>query len=133
MKRTKPFEERPCTECETPYKHYATTKHPLCAKCRNRFYNKMQRMKPEDRKKPYPLDKSKRRSRYRKLMSDLNKCISREQWVQQLRKNIEDMVQLGIWTWCSDIRLPEVPKGYDRPGRQSKIDNQYPDTRHAEL
>lgn len=133
MKRTKPFEVRECKECGGPYQHYSTTKHPLCNKCRMQFYNRKQRMKPEDKKKPYPLDKSKRRSRYRKLMSDLNKCISREQWVEQLRKNIDDMVQLGIWTWCSDMRLPEVPKGYDRPGRQKAVIKQYPDTRNAEL
>ena len=133
MKRPKPFEERECMECSTPYKHYSTTKHHLCAPCRNRYYNTMQRMKPEDRKKPYPLNKSERRSRYRRLMRELGKCIDRVDWQIQLRKNIDDMIENGIWQWCSDVRLPQPPKGYDRAGRQKAPKNEYPDTRNAEF
>jgi len=129
MKKAKPFEEKACVECQSPYKHYSTTKHPLCNKCRQMHYNKMQRMKPEQRKKPYPLDKSQRRSRYRKLMRELDKCIDRVDWQAQLRINIDDMIGNGIWEWCSDFRLPETPKGYDRPGRQKAVTNAYPNTK----
>jgi hypothetical protein len=133
MKGPKPFEERPCTECSTPYKHYATTKHHLCSKCRNRLYARMQRLTPEERKKPYPLNKSERRSRYRRMIRELNNCLDRGERIEQLKKNIDEMVGLGIWTWCEDVRLPQPPKGYDRAGRQKAPKNEYPDTRNAEL
>jgi hypothetical protein len=133
MKKLKSFQERPCTQCEAPYKHYATTKHTLCDKCRQSYYNKMQRLKPDERKKPYPLSKSEKLSRHRRIKKELSACLYRREWQALLKKNIEDIMDNGIWTWCVDVRLPEVPKGYDRPGRQPKIENQYPNTRNAEL
>jgi hypothetical protein len=90
-------------------------------------------MKPEERKKPYPLDNSKRRSRYRRMIRELNNCLDRVERIEQLKKNIEEMIGNGIWEWCCDVRLPQPPKGYDRAGRQKAPKNEYPDTRNAEL
>ena len=133
MKRTKPFEERPCTECGTPYKHYATTKHPYCRVCRDKHFNKMQVLKPEERKKPYPLTSAEKRSRYNRIKKELNNAWTRDEWRAIFRKNMEEIIQTGIWEWCIDLRQAPQPKGNSRAGRQPKIEYQYPDTRHAEL
>ena len=133
MKGPKPFEEKACIQCGTPYKHYPATKHNLCRGCRDKHFNKKQALKPEERKKPYPLNSAQKRSRYNRIKKELDNAWTRDEWREIFRKNLEEVIQTGIWEWCIDLRQTPEPKGYGRAGRQPKIENQYPDTRHAEL
>lgn len=129
MKKAKPFEEKACVECQSPYKHYSTTKHPLCNKCRNQFYNRNQRLKPEEYRLHYPLTENEKRKRYNRLRKSLNNCVNRKACIEQIQKNLDEMIELGIWKWCVDSRIPIKSKGYHTRGRRKAVSNEYPNTK----
>jgi hypothetical protein len=87
--------------------------------------------KPEDYKKPYPLNENEKRNRYRRIAKELNKAETSEQRREIYGRELEFMVQSGIWLWCVDIRFSTVvqDRGSGKRGRKPLDAKSIPDTR----
>ena len=136
MKRTKQFELKPCSECGSEYKHYATKRTELCPSCTKKSYLKRNRLTEEEKKKSYPLDKKEQKRRYTRLRRALNQCETREEKNAFYDAVFKEMQETGIYLWCIDLRIPVKPqeRGSGIRGRKPKrlTDPRllYPDTRY---
>jgi hypothetical protein len=135
MKRTKQFELKPCSECGSEYKHYATKRTQLCPSCTKKSYLKRNRLTEEEKKKSYPLDKKEQKRRYTRLRQGLAKCETREEKQKFYDAVLKEMIDTGIYLWCVDLRMPVKPqeRGSGIRGRKPKsisdMRQKHPDTR----
>jgi hypothetical protein len=135
MKRTKQFDLKPCSECGSEYKHYATKRVELCEVCTKEWRKKKSRLTKEEYKKSYPLDKNEQKKRYTRLRRALNQCETREEKTRFFDEVLKEMVETGIYLWCIDLRFPvkTQQKGSGIRGRKPKTISDariaYPDTR----
>jgi len=135
MKIKKSFELKPCNECGDEYKHYATKRVELCPKCTKKAYLLRNRLKPEEYKQNYPLDKNEQKKRYTRLRKALDKCETREERTKFYDAVLKEMVETGIYLWCIDLRMPVKPqeRGSGIRGRKKKeisdLRLRWPDTR----
>jgi hypothetical protein len=135
MKRTKQFELKPCSECGSEYKHYATKRTQLCPSCTKKSYLKRNRLTEEEKKKSYPLDKKEQKRRYTRLRQGLAKCETREEKQKFYDAVLKEMIDTGIYLWCIDLRIPVKPqeRGSGIRGRKPKsisdMRQKHPDTR----
>jgi len=135
MKPVKSFELKQCNGCGEEYKHYAVKKYQLCIQCTKKHRREEARMKPEEYKKNYPLDKNEQKKRYTRLRRGLNKCITREDKTKFYDEVLKEMVETGIYLWCIDLRFPvkTIEAGSGKKGRKPKstsdMRQKHPDTR----
>lgn len=131
--------ESNCIVCDTKYILYPTTKLKLCARCRQKEYNKRNKLTEEERKKPYPLTPSQKLSRYRSLKKQLAKLNNKKEMAAFWDKQLDFIIESGIWTWCIDLRptkprhLMEAGKRGRKPNEQIRASLKYPNTKDAEL
>lgn len=92
---------------------------------------KKQNLKPEDYKKPYPLNENEKRVRHRRIQRELNNAETHEQRREIYRREIEFMIESGIWLWCVDMRFAPIvlDRGSGKRGRKSLDSKTIPDTR----
>ena len=135
MKPIKSFELKPCSVCGSEYKHYATKTVQLCEVCTKKWRREKARLKPEEHKKHYPLDKNEQKKRYTRLRRALNECYTREDKDRFYNAVLEEMVETGIYLWCIDLRMPVKPqnRGRGKAGRnplnKTEPKLKWPDTR----
>lgn len=135
MKREKQFELKECSECGTEYKHYPTKLYQLCEVCTKKHRREQNRLKPEEHKKHYPLDKNEQKKRYTRLRQALDKCNTREDKTKFYDKVLKEMHETGIYLWCIDLRFPvkTIERGSGKVGRKPKSVSdprqKHPDTR----
>ncbi len=135
MKRTKQFELKECSQCGTEYKHYAVKKYQLCVECTKKHRSAQSRMTLDERKKPYPLNKNEQKKRYTRLRKALNNCRTREEKNAFYDRVLKEIIETGIYLWCTDLRQPVKPlePGSGKTGRKPKNGTdpkkKYPDTR----
>ena len=124
-------EIRECVECGEAYDWNSRNIYCLCAPCRKKHYRKKQNLKPEDYKKPYPLNENEKRVRHRRIQRELNKAETHEQRREIYRREIEFMIESGIWLWCVDMRFAPIvlDRGSGKRGRKSLDSKTIPDTR----
>jgi hypothetical protein len=135
MRPVKQFELKACSECGAEYKHYATKREQLCSLCTTKAYRERNRLKPEEHKKHYPLDKKEQKKRYTRLRKGLDACQTREDKTRFFDEVLKEMHETGIYLWCIDLRQPikAIDVGSGRRGRKPKDGTdpkkKYPDTR----
>lgn len=93
-----------CKECGIEYQWSMYNKKELCLKCRQRMYNTKKKLAPEDRKKKYPLTEAEKRSRYNRIKSELNKAKTREERREIYKRELDYIIQSGIFLWLTDWR-----------------------------
>lgn len=131
MKRLLPKEDRECLECNKIYQWNERNINGLCKACRNKFYNRNQRLKPEEKKKPYPLELNESKKRYRRIVRELNAAQTPEERRAIYKRELDYMIESGIWEWCIDLRSSVILKnpGSGKRGRKAYIENQLPNTK----
>lgn len=128
--RKLPTESRECVNCGNTYEWNNRNVYCFCAPCRKKHYRKKQNLKPEDYKKPYPLTPYQKRARYNRITKELNKAETHEQRREIYAREIEYMIESGIWLWCVDMRFVIVEdRGSGKRGRKSLDSKSIPDTR----
>ncbi len=132
MRPIKSFELKPCSECGSEYKHYATKRVQLCIGCTNQYRKLKSRLSKEEYKKSYPLDDNARKRRYTRLRQGLAKCETREERTKFYDEVLKEMHETGIYIWCIDLRMPVKPinPGSGKIGRRPNSSIDYPDTRY---
>ena len=126
-----PTEPRECVECGDAYEWNSRNIYCLCVPCRKSHYKKSQKLSDEDYKKPYPLNQNEKRNRYRRIAKELDKAETPEQRREIYRREMEYMIESGIWLWCVDIRFSTkvIDRGSGKRGRKSLDSKTIPDTR----
>jgi len=126
-----PTEPRECTACGDVYDWNSRNIYCLCTPCRKRHYRKSQKLSPEDYKKPYPLTASQKRARYNRIVKELNQAQTPEQRREIYGRELEYMIESGIWLWCVDIRFSNqiIDRGSGKRGRKPLNGKSIPDTR----
>lgn len=115
--RILPTENRECNHCGVDYVWTVRNRYGLCPPCRTRRNHQANRMKPEDKKKKYPLDHNARNRRYRRLQSQLKKTHDRKEWKEMFSKEWDWLMSNGVFEWCTDLRSATViRKGAGRIG-----------------
>lgn len=129
--RKLPTEVKECANCGDTYDWNSRNIYCLCVPCRKRHYKKTQKLSEEDYKKPYPLNENEKRLRHRRIQRELNAAETHEQRREIYRKEIEFMIESGIWLWCTDLRFTPIilEKGSGKRGRKSLESKSIPDTR----
>lgn len=124
-------EIRECVECGDQYDWNQRNIYCMCVPCRKRHYKKSAKKNPEDYKKPYPLTENEKRVRYRRIIKDLNNAYTREERREIYARELEFMMESGIWLWCTDIRFSTkvIDRGSGKRGRKSLDGKSIPDTR----
>lgn len=132
MKKLLPKEDRKCLECNEIYEWTEKNLHGLCIRCRTRLYNRNQRLKPEEKKKPYPLNANEMKKRYRRIVRDLDAAETHEERRAIYKRELDYMIESGIWEWCIDLRIqiPLQNPGSGKRGRKAYIENQLPNTKN---
>lgn len=124
------IEKRECFECGEVYDWNLRNIYGLCVPCRKRHYRKSAKKKPEDYKKPYPLNENEKRVRYRRIQRELDEAETPEARRAVYSRELDFMIQSGIWEWCTDLRFSTkiIQKGgkVGRPFNKTAI---APDTR----
>ncbi len=120
MKRKIIWEDKVCKICSIEYKTTYMNKTGLCKKCRMREHNKKNKLSPEQKKKPYPLDDKEKIKRYRRLKREFAKAQTREEQKQLISNAFEYIVESGIYLWCIDRRTEEnVQRETGKKGRKA--------------
>lgn len=124
-------EIRECVECGEAYDWNQRNIYCLCVPCRKRHYRKAAKKKPEDYKKPYPLDENEKRVRHRRIRKELDNAETPEQRREIYGRELEFMMESGIWLWCTDLRFSNqiIDKGSGKRGRKSLADKNIPNTK----
>lgn len=104
MKRITIYETKQCGECKQDFQSSNYNKSGLCKRCVMNRHNKSNRLKREEYKKPYPLSKNEQKKRYRRIIKELSKTITKEERRAIYKRELEYMISSGIWKWCIDIR-----------------------------
>lgn len=138
MKREKQFELKECSECGQEYKHYSAKRNQLCIPCTKKDYLKRNRLKPEEYKKNYPLELKDRKRRYTRLRNALESLdvMSKEERTEYWDNLLKEIEELGIMTWCTDLRHSTKPKEPGRgkagrnPNKTTDPKLKWPDTRN---
>ena len=124
-------EIRECVECGDQYDWNQRNIYCMCVPCRKRHYKKSQKLSEEERKKPYPLTENEKRVRYRRIIKDLNNAYTREERREIYARELEFMMESGIWLWCTDIRFSTkvIDRGSGKRGPKPLDGKSIPDTR----
>jgi hypothetical protein len=123
-------EPRECIQCGNTYDWNLRNIYGLCVPCRKKHYCKKGRLKTHEFKKPYPLGENEKRVRHRRIVKELDAASSREERREIYRKELEYMMQSGIWEWCTDLRFnPTKEPGSGKKGRKPLDSKNIPDTR----
>ena len=124
-------EIRECLECGDTYDWNQRNIYCMCLSCRKRHYRKSAKKKPEDYKKPYPLNENEKRVRHRRIRNELEKAETTEQRREIYGRELEFMMESGIWLWCTDLRFSTVvqDRGSGKRGRKPLDAKSIPDTR----
>ena len=125
-------EKRECKDCGQEYDWNIRNVYGFCPPCRKRFYVKQQRLGDKEHKKPYPLHVNEARKRYRRLQKELYNAFSAEERRAIYSRELDYMIQSGIFQWCTDLRVQVVQRpGSGKIGRRPHRDSnkEYPDTR----
>lgn len=133
-----------CSQCGKEYERYVANISNVCKKCRQDYYNQKYRERyrlPEvDRKHKYPLGVNEQRRRYTRLRNELDKIKDREEWIQYLKNELDNMMANGIWDWCSEKSSPDHlekrnfdENGNPKIGRIPNKQTQYEDTRGLQI
>jgi len=137
MKREKSFELKECTQCGTEYKHYPTKLSQLCEVCTKKDRVLKNRLKPEEHKKHYPLSVKDRKRRYTRLRNALKSLdvMSKEEKTEYWDNLLQEIKDMGIMEWCTDLRHPVKPlepgsgKVGRKPNNGTDPKKKWPDTR----
>ena len=131
MKKLLPKEDRECLECKKIYQWNERNLYGLCVSCRNKYYNRKQKLKPEERKKPYPLELNEAKKRYRKIIRDLNAAETHEERRKIYARELDYMIQSGIYEWCVDLRIQIIKRpGSGKRGRKAYTEKELPNTKN---
>ena len=124
-------EIRECLECGDTYDWNQRNIYCLCVPCRKRHYRKSTKKKPEDYKKPYPLNGNEKRVRYRRIQKELDAAETSEQRREIYARELEFMMESGIWLWCTDLRFSNqiIDRGSGKRGRKPLDRTAYPNTK----
>lgn len=127
-------EDRVCNQCGAEYVWTIRNRFGLCKPCRERRNKTINNLKPEERKKKYPLDHNARNRRYRRLQSELNKTYDRAEWKKIFHREWETITTTGIFEWCTDLRTVVIlRKGAGRigplPKNQTDMNEKWPSTK----
>ena len=124
-------EIRECVECGDTYDWNQRNIYCMCLSCRKRHYRKKAKKKPEDYKKPYPLNENEKRVRHRKIRNELDKAETTEQRREIYGRELEFMMESGIWLWCVDIRFSNqiIDRGSGKRGRKPLDSKVIPSTK----
>lgn len=127
-------EIQPCSQCGETYEHYSTNKNKACKPCRMKIHSSRGRLKPEDKKKPYPLDNKERKKRYTRLRNAFIEFQTREERTIYYDNILKEMEETGIMLWCVDLRPGTKPRGVrEGKGRMSNAQRnpllKYPNTK----
>lgn len=129
------YEPHICEDCGIEYQKASITIHDKCKKCKQREYNKVNnKLKPDELKKPYPLDANDKKRRWNRIRKEHNKCLTREDLNQHYDKCFAEIYDLGIMEWIVDRRVTADKvknPGNGNPGRPKNdaIKKALPDTR----
>lgn len=124
------IEPRECNVCGQVYDWNMRNMYGLCVPCRKRHYTKKNRLKAHEYKKPYPLTDAEKARRYRNILKDLDGAKTKEERRAIYSRELEYMIQTGIWEWCIDLRFSTKtiePGG--KVGRPAGQKTNLPDTR----
>ncbi len=105
-------ETRQCLECREEYQWNQRNIYCLCPNCRKRHYRKSQKLSEGEYKKPYPLNENEKRVRYRRIQKELDAAETPEERREIYGRELEFMVQSGIWLWCTDLRFSTNLKAF---------------------
>ncbi len=124
-------EIRECVECGDQYDWNQRNIYCMCLSCRKRHYRKSAKKKPEDYKKPYPLNENEKRVRHRRIRNELEKAETTEQRREIYGRELEFMMESGIWLWCTDLRFSNqiIDRGSGKRGRKPLDRTAYPNTK----
>ena len=124
-------ETRECLECKEEYQWNQRNIYCLCPNCRKRHYRKSQKLSEGEYKKPYPLNENEKRVRYRRIQKELDAAETPEERREIYGRELEFMVESGIWLWCIDLRFSTktIDKGSGKRGRKPLDAKSTPDTR----
>ena len=124
-------ETRQCLECREEYQWNQRNIYCLCPNCRKRHYRKSQKLSEGEYKKPYPLNENEKRVRYRRIQKELDAAETREQRRKIYGRELEFMMESGIWLWCTDLRFSNqiIDRGSGKRGRKPLDRTAYPNTK----
>lgn len=124
-------ESKECLQCKSIYQWSTRNIHGLCVKCRNKRYSITQRLKPEEKKKPYPLGLNEMKKRYRRIVRELDAAETPKERRSIYKRELDYMIESGIWQWCVDLRPSPNIKNPDtgKRGRKAHIEKQLPNTK----
>lgn len=133
--RALPTENRVCNNCSAEYVWTVRNRFGLCTPCRQSRNQQSTRMKPEDKKKNYPLSHNERNKRYRRLRSDLNKSYNRSEWKRMFNREWDWLMSNGVFEWCTDLRTTTIiRKGSGKigplPKGQTDLKLKWPSTKN---
>jgi hypothetical protein len=131
MKRLLPKEDRECLDCKGIYQWTERNLLGLCPRCVSKRNNARQRLKPEEKKKPYPLEVNEMKRRYRRIIKELDAAETTEERQVIYARELDYMIEIGIYEWCVDLRhTPELKNpGSGKRGRKFTIQKQLPNTK----
>jgi len=128
-------EPRECIGCGQTYDWNVRNIYGYCVPCRKKHYIKIysakHKMDEDQYKKPYPLNPNDKKKRYRRIAKELNETQTAAERRAIYSREIDYMIETGIWHWCNDIRFSNkiIDKGSGKRGRKPLVNKEIPNTK----